>query len=63
MTFDEYAKYRLIETFLSWGVWVLVFGCIGIIKLALFIREVRRNHRAFERMRKKLMEGIEDDDG
>lgn len=62
MTFEEYAKYRLMESFLSWGIWLLIFGVIGFYKLTCFIQEVRRNHRNFERMRKEIMEEVDDNE-
>jgi hypothetical protein len=62
VTFEEYAKYRVMESLLSWGIWLLVFGVIGFYKLARFIQEVRRNHRNFERMRKEIMEEVDDDE-
>jgi len=61
MTFSEYANYRFIELLISWGFWLLVFAGIGGVKLALFVRDVRRSHREFERLSKKLMEGIDED--
>ena len=60
MTFSQYMNYRFFESLIGWGLWAVVLGIIGIVKLVLFVREVRHSHREFERLSKKLMEDIDD---
>ena len=61
MTFDDYVKYRLLETAYGGLFWVLVFVVIGAVWVVQSIRTARRDHRNFERMRKSIMEGRDDD--
>lgn len=62
MTFDDYVKYRLLESAYGLGFWALVFGIIGIVWFVKAMRDAHRNHKNFERVYKSIMKG-EDDDG